>query len=138
MLPLFGLFLFAPLLIGSIVAGIARNKWLRLAMSLFAFSPIIVGTVLTEWKTPWDKDLLIIWGAYIVLHLVIRFISRRLSQRLNRSILHFLGQTDNFDGSIAFQVSYEPDKGLIERNTCRSVVQRIIGRWFILCFSQAD
>ena len=52
-------------------------------MSLFAFSPIIVGTVLTEWKTPWDKDLLIIWGAYIVLHLVIRFISRRLSQRLN-------------------------------------------------------
>lgn len=83
MLPLFGLFLFVPLLIGSIVAGIARNKYLRLAMSLFAFSPIIVGTVLTEWKTPWDKDLLIIWGAYIVLHLVIRFISRRLSQRLN-------------------------------------------------------
>lgn len=83
MLPLFGLFLFAPLLIGSIVAGIARNKQLRLAMSLFAFSPIIVGTVLTEWKTPWDKDLLIIWGAYIVLYLVIRFISRRLSQRLN-------------------------------------------------------
>lgn len=60
MLPLFGLFLFAPLLIGSIVAGIARDKYLRLAMSLFAFSPIIVGTVLTEWKTTWDKDLLII------------------------------------------------------------------------------
>lgn len=83
MLPLLGLSLFAPLLIGSIVAGIARNKWLRLAMSIFAFSPVIVGTVLNEWEMPWDKDLLIIWSAYIVLHLVIRFISRRLSQGLN-------------------------------------------------------
>lgn len=79
MLPLFGLFRAAPLLIGSIAAGVARNKWLRLAMSIFAFCPVITGTMLTKW----DKDLLIIWGAYIVLHLIIRFIACRLSQGLN-------------------------------------------------------
>lgn len=83
MLVILGFLIFFPLLIGSIVAGTSESPWLRYFMCILAISPLpLLNLMLTivdkRWDFFFDKDFYFFWGILILLHIIIRFVARRL------------------------------------------------------------
>lgn len=89
MLVIFGMLIFFPLVIGSIVSAISENPLLRCSMYILALSPLpllnlIFAIADKRWDLFLDKDFYFVWGAFIFLHIVIRFVARRLFEELTK------------------------------------------------------
>lgn len=89
MLVIFGMLIFFPLVIGTIVSAISENPLLRCSMYILAISPLpllclICAIAAKRWDYFFDKDFYFVWGALIFLHIVIRFVARTLFKWLTK------------------------------------------------------